>query len=95
LVRRKEKMVTVKGKNIEKLKKGDKLKIDGTEMEIDAHYVMIDHGKTKEMAIECFDPKKDEDFQIRYFNDNVELSLEFYKLEEIVYNKIEVKKIEF
>ena len=88
-------MVTVKGKDIGKLKKGDKIKIDGIEMEIDVHYVMIDHGKTKEMAIECFDPKKDEDYQIRYFDDNVELSIEVYKLEEIVYNKIEVKKIEF
>ncbi|MAG27115.1 hypothetical protein CMI47_16385 [Candidatus Pacearchaeota archaeon] len=88
-------MVNVKGKNIEKLKKGDKIKIDGTEMEIDAHYVMMEHGKTKEMAIECFDKKKDEDFQIRYFDDNVENSMDVYKLVEIVYNKIEVKKVEW
>jgi hypothetical protein len=82
-------MVVVKGKKkIEELKKGDKIKVDGKELEIDAHYVMIDHGNTKEMAIECFDKKKDEDYQIRYF--------EVYKLEEIVYNKIDdMKKIEW
>jgi hypothetical protein len=87
-------MVTVKGKNIEKLKKGDKIKIDGKELEIDAHYVLIDHGTAKEMAIECFNDK-DEDYQIRYFADRVEESLEVYKLEEIVYNKVEAKKVEF
>jgi hypothetical protein len=90
-------MVVVKGKKkIEELKKGDKIKVDGKELEIDAHYVMIDHGNTKEMAIECFDKKKDEDYQIRYFVDNVEGSIEVYKLEEIVYNKIDdMKKIEW
>lgn len=87
--------VQVKGKGIENLKKGDKIKIDGVEMEIDAHYVMIDHGSTKEMAIECFNPKTDEDFQLRYFSDNVENSMEAYKLDEIIYNRFDVKKIEF
>lgn len=87
--------VQVKGKNIEKLKKGDKIRVDGKELEIDAHYVMIDHGSTKEMAIECFNPKTDEDYQIRYFSDNVDNSMEFYKLDEIIYNRIQVKKIEW
>ncbi len=87
--------VEVKGTNIERLKKGDKIKIDGQELEIDAHYIMIDHGTTKEMAIECFDVDKDEDYQIRYFSDNVNNSMEFYKLDEIIYNRINVKKIEF
>jgi len=31
---------------------GDKIKVDGIEFEVDAHYVLIDHGKTKEMTIE-------------------------------------------
>lgn len=88
--------IEVMGKNIEKLKKGDKIKLDGVALEVDAHYVMIDHGTTKEMAIECFDSKKDEDYQIRYFADNVENSIEVYKLDEIIYNRLDnIKKIEW
>ena len=82
-------------KPISGIKKGDKIKVDGKILEVDAHYVLIEHGKTKEMAIELFDSKTDEDFQVRYFNDNVENSIEFYELDEIVYNKKEIKKIEW
>ena len=82
-------------KPISGIKKGDKIKVDGKILEVDAHYVLIEHGKTKEMTIELFDSKTDEDFQVRYFNDNVENSIEFYELDEIVYNKKEIKKIEW
>ena len=82
-------------KPLTELKKGDKLKVDGVEMEVDAHYVMIDHKANKEMAIEIFDPKKDEDFQIRYFDDRIEESVDFFELKEIVYSRKEIKKIEW
>tara|TARA_Y100000310_G_C20701159_1_gene830002 strand:+ start:3977 stop:4243 length:267 start_codon:yes stop_codon:yes gene_type:complete len=86
----------VKGKNIEKLKKGDKVKVDSLNLVVDAQYVLIDHGKnTKEMTIELFDPKTENEYQIRYFSNNVDGSVEFYELNEIVYNKKESKKIEF
>jgi hypothetical protein len=92
-------MVKVKNsKNIDKVVKGDKIKVDGKIFEVDAHYVMIDHGSTKEMAIELFDPKAKEDegdYQIRYFNDRVEDSIAFYELKEIVYQDVEVDKIEW
>src|SRR3989344_6107733 len=68
-------------KPIEKIKKGDKIKVDSLNLEVDAHIVLIDHGTTKEMAIECFDSKTDRDYQVRYFLDNVESSIEFYELE--------------
>jgi hypothetical protein len=85
-----------KSKPITEIKKGDKIKIDGKQLEVDAHYVLIDHKSTKEMVIECFDSKTDKDYQIRYFSDQIETSLEVYQLDEIVYNKIEdVKKIEW
>lgn len=88
--------IRLKGsKPIDKIKKGDKIKVDSLELEVDAHVVLIDHGKTKEMAIECFDPKKDNDYQIRYFSDQVETSIEVYELVEILYNKISAKKIEW
>jgi len=89
--------IKVKGsKPIKELKKGDKIKVDSLALEVDAHVVMIDHGKdTKEMAIECFDKKTDKDYQVRYFSNQPDTSLEFYEMVEIVYNKLEVKKIEW
>ena len=83
-------------KPIGKVKKGDKIKVDSLTLEVDAHITLIDHSSsTKEMAIECFDPKTDKDYQIRYFSDQVERTLEVYELKEIIYNKINVKKVEW
>ncbi len=90
-----EETIVKASKPIEKIKKGDKIKIDSLTLEVDAHEILIDHGATKEMAIECFDPKTDKDYQIRYFSDQVDTSIEVYVLEEIIYNKIRVKKIEW
>ena len=92
-------MVKVKSsKPIIEVAKGDKVKVDGKEYQVDAHYVMIDHGMNKEMAIELFDPKANEDegdYQIRYFDDRVEESISFYELKEIVYQSKDVEKIEW
>lgn len=80
---------------ISQVKKGDKIKIDGKEYEVDSHYVLIDHKTTKEMAIEVFD-KEDKDYQVRYFDDQVERTLEFYELQgEIMFVKKPFKKIEW
>jgi len=82
-------------KPIAKIKKGDKIKIDGLEYEVDSHYILIDHGSTKEMAIEIFNPKTDKDFQLRYFDDQVESTLDLYELQEILYVKKPFMKIEW
>ncbi|MFH1425446.1 MAG: hypothetical protein ABIG28_01805 [archaeon] len=84
-------------KPIAEIKKGDKIKVDSLTLEVDAHLVIIEHDKdTKEMTIECFDPKTDKDYQIRYFSHMPEDSIEVYVLaNEVMYNKIEVKKIEW
>jgi len=87
-------MVKVKG-DVSKVKKGDKIKVDGRELEVDAHYVLIDHGKNKEKTIELFDPKNGEEFQLRYFDDRAEESMEFFELQEIIYNRKEIAKVEF
>ncbi|MDP3881740.1 MAG: hypothetical protein Q8Q31_02580 [Nanoarchaeota archaeon] len=88
--------VTIKAsKAVSAIKKGDKVRVDDKQLEVDAHYVMIDHGKTKEMAIELFDPNADKDYQLRYFSDQVETSLEFYELQEILYVKRKVSKVEW
>lgn len=90
-------MIEVKqSKPISKLKKGDKVKVDGHVLEIDDHYVFIKHKDTTEMIIELFNPKTDKEYQIRYFDDQVETSLEFYYLQgEIQYTKADVKTIEW
>jgi preprotein translocase subunit SecD len=82
-------------KPISKVKKGDKIRIDGKEYEVDSHYVLIDHGTTKEMAIELFDSKSDKDYQLRYFDDQIETTMEFYELQEIMYIKKPFSKIDF
>ena len=91
-----EREITFKASRpIGKIKKGDKIKVDGIEYEVDEHYVLIDHGSTKEMAIEIFNPKTDKDFQLRYFSDQVESTIDFYELQEILYVKKPFKKIEW
>lgn len=82
-------------KPVGQIKKGDRVVIDGKALEVDSHYVLIDHGSTKEMAIELFDPKTDKDYQIRYFSDQIERTLQCYELHEIIYNIMRVKKVEW
>jgi len=82
-------------KSISEIKKGDKIKVDGKEYEVDAHTIMIEHSENKEMAIDLFDSKEDRDYQLRYFDDRVEESLEFFELKEILYDRLEFEKIEW
>ncbi len=91
------KEITIKAsKPISKIKKGDKMIVDGIELEVDSHYVLIDHNTTKEMAIELFDAKTDKDYQIRYFDDQAESTLELYELQgEIMFIKKPISKIEW
>lgn len=90
-------MVSIKkSKPIEKIKKGDVVTVDGKKYEVDSHYVLIDHGTSKEMCIELFDPKTEIDYQLRYFNDQAEETLDFYELvKEVMYEKREMQKIEW
>ena len=93
-------MVKIKAsKPIAKIKKGDKIKVDGKTYEVDAQYVFQDYKTTKEMIIELFDPKAKEgqgEGQIRYFNDQVEESIKFFELKnDFVYEEKEVEKIEW
>lgn len=91
-----EKSIQVKAsKPISQIKKGDKIKIDGLVLEVDAHYVFQDYKTNKEMMIEAFDSKTDKDYQIRYFSDRVNESIEVFRLDEIIYNRINISKIEW
>ena len=61
-------------------------------LEVDVQIVLMDHGTTKEMAIEVFNPKTDIDYQLRYFSDQVESTMEFYELADgIMYVKRSAK----
>ncbi len=90
-------MVVIKAsKPIASLKKGDIVSVDGKKFEVDAHYIFEDYKTTKEMLIELFDSKTDKDYQLRYFSDQVEDTIKFYELKEIVYEENEnVQKIEW
>lgn len=68
-------------KNLDKLKEGDKIWINGKEMKVDKHYLFQDHGKMKEMILEVFNAESDREYQIRYFDDQVESSIEVYELQ--------------
>jgi len=81
-------------KPVVKIKKGDRIRIDGREYTVDSHYVLIDHKTTKEMAIELYD-KDDKDYQLRYFDDQMESTLQFYELQEILYLKRPMKNVEW
>lgn len=86
-------------KPLDKLKKGDVVKVNGKTLEVDAHYVLIDHGRTKEMAIELFDPKAKDgegDYQLRYFSDQMDSTLQFYELVKgVMYEQQPITKIEW
>ena len=68
-------------KPIGDLKKGDKFFINGKEMRVDGHYLFQDHGDTKEMIIEIYNEANDREYQVRYFDDQVETSIEVYELQ--------------
>ena len=89
--------VKKQSKPIDKLKKGDKVVVDKHSLTVDAHYVFMEHKDTTEMILELFNPKTEKEYQLRYFNDQVESSLEFYYLQnEFQYVKAEsVKEIEW
>ena len=95
-IREKSNVIIKASKPVEEIKRGDKIKVDGHEFEVDGHYVLMNHGSTKEMAIDIFDKKADRDFQLRYFSDQVETSLEFYELQgEIMYIRRSCVKVEW
>lgn len=82
-------------KKLSLVKKGDFVTVNGKKLEVDAHYVFEDYKTTKEMLIELFDSKTDKDYQLRYFSDQVEETLKFYELKEIVYEETDIDKIEW
>ena len=92
-----EKKSIKSSKPIEQIKKGDKIKVDGKEYEVDAQYILMDHKITKEMAIDIFDAKADKDFQLRYFTGRLDVTdPEYYELvNDFMYQKRNYNKLEW
>jgi hypothetical protein len=90
-----EKMkIEKQSKSISEIKEGDSMFINGKEMKVDKHYILQNHGEMKEMIIEIFNPANDREYQVRYFNDQVEASIEIYELQnEFQYVRREPKSI--
>jgi hypothetical protein len=83
-----------KSKDISKLNKGDSLFINGKKMVVDSQYVFVDHGKMKEMIMEFYNPDNEREYQLRYFDDQVDTSIEVYELQgEFQYVKREPKTV--
>ncbi len=91
-------MVEIKkqSKVIGKLKEGDSFFINGKEMKVDKQYLFQDHKDMKEMIIEIFNPENEREYQIRYFDDQIESSIEIYELlNDFQYVRREPKIIEW
>lgn len=69
-----------KSKPISEIKKGDGIFIQGKKMIVEDHILFFDHKTTKEMIIECYNPDNEREYQIRYFDDQVDTSIEVYEL---------------
>ena len=67
-------------KALGKLKEGDSFFINGKEMKVDKQFLFVDHGNMKEMIIEIFNPENEREYQVRYFDDQIESSIEIYEL---------------
>ncbi len=89
-----EMKIEKKSKDIGKLKEGDKFFINGKEMKVDKQYLFQDHENMKEMIIEIFNPENEREYQVRYFDDQVDTSIEIYELlEEFEYVRREPKTV--
>ena len=87
-------LIKKQSKSIGKLGEGDKVWINEKEMKVDKQFLLQDHGDTREMIIEVFNPGNDREYQIRYFDDQVESSIEVYELlEDFQYVRREPKTI--
>lgn len=89
-------MIQIKkqSKPISELKEGDKVFINDKEMKVDKQFVLQTYETMSEMIIEIFNPENDREYQVRYFSDQAESSIEVYELQEdFQYVRREVKTI--
>lgn len=91
-------MIEIKkqSKPLTELKEGDTLSVNGKQMKVDKQFVLQTYETMKEMIIEVFNPENDREYQVRYFDDQIETSIEIYELQEdFQYVRREAKTIEW
>jgi len=83
-----------KSKPLNKIKEGDKIYVNGKEMIVDKQYLFMEHGTTKEMIIEFYNKENEREYQMRYFDDQEESSIEIYELQgDFQYTRREPKTL--
>jgi hypothetical protein len=69
-----------RSKPLGELKEGDSFFINGKELKVDKQYLFQAHSDTNEMIIEIFNPANEREYQVRYFDDQIDSSIEVYEL---------------
>jgi len=83
-------------KPLGELGEGDSVWINGKELKVDKQYLFMAHKDTNEMIIECYNPESEREYQIRYFDDQIESSIEVFELQgDFQYVKREPKTIKW
>ena len=67
-------------KPIGELGEGDSFFINGKEMKVDKQYLFMEHKDMNEMIVEVYNPENEREYQVRYFDDQVDTSIEVYEL---------------
>ena len=63
-------------------------------MIVDENYLFMDHKTTKEMIIEFYNPDNEREYQLRYFDDQEDTSIEIFELQgDFQYVKREPKTL--
>lgn len=70
-----------KSKSLKELKNGDKIFVNEKEMIVDTNFVFMKHPNTTEMVIEFYNPENEREYQLRYFDDQEDTSVEIYELQ--------------
>jgi len=81
-------------KPIGELDEGDSFFVNGKEMKVGKQFLFQDHGQMKEMIIEIYNLENEREYQVRYFDDQVDTSIEIYELvEDFEYVRREPKTV--
>lgn len=92
-------MISIKkqSKPIADLKKGDFVFIDGHKLKVVDHFIFMKHKDTTEMIIQLEKEDGTKKYQLRYFDDQVETSAEFFYLQgNFQYFKVkDIKEMEW
>ncbi|MEM4330938.1 MAG: hypothetical protein QW273_02935 [Candidatus Pacearchaeota archaeon] len=83
-------LITKQSKPVSQIKKGDIVYVDGHKLRVVDHFIFMKHKDTNEMIIQLENEEGTKTYQLRYFDDQLETSLEFFYLQKgFQYFKVE------